>query len=192
VSAGSNPAGGTGQRHKFEHSDNLRAARPRACDLPKRRRVPDLAPGPPPQAGPQPRKPSSAAKPNDGHQAVAPPAGRCSPPSIRSSTAAAATARQYPGRLPSPPDRREGPWAGVSHSVTSGPHPHAPDPFRRGCQKTPLLRADVPVCPAAPCGRADRGVLARMGRLRWRIRGSSGQPHRAAHRCGARLSAHLA
>ncbi len=33
VSAGSNPAGGTGQRHKFEHSDILerKAARPATC-----------------------------------------------------------------------------------------------------------------------------------------------------------------
>ena len=56
VSAGSNPVGGTGQRHKFEHSDNLGATKARACDLRKRRHVPDLAPGPPPEAGPQPRK----------------------------------------------------------------------------------------------------------------------------------------
>ena len=33
VSAGSSPAGGTGQRHKFEHSDNLDPSQPWACDL---------------------------------------------------------------------------------------------------------------------------------------------------------------
>jgi hypothetical protein len=33
VSAGSNPAGGTGQRHKFEHPNNLDASQPWVCDL---------------------------------------------------------------------------------------------------------------------------------------------------------------
>jgi hypothetical protein len=33
VSAGSNPAGGTGYRHKFEHPNNLDASQPRVCDL---------------------------------------------------------------------------------------------------------------------------------------------------------------
>ena len=44
VSAGSNPVGGTGQRHKFEHSDNLERLQCQRCDLRKRGRVPDLAP----------------------------------------------------------------------------------------------------------------------------------------------------
>jgi hypothetical protein len=33
VSAGSNPAGGTGQRYKFEYPDNLDASQPWVCDL---------------------------------------------------------------------------------------------------------------------------------------------------------------
>ena len=33
MSAGSNPAGGTGQRHKFEHPNNLDASQPWVCDL---------------------------------------------------------------------------------------------------------------------------------------------------------------
>ena len=33
VSAGSNPVGGTGQRHKFEHPNNLDASQPWVCDL---------------------------------------------------------------------------------------------------------------------------------------------------------------
>jgi hypothetical protein len=33
VSAGSNPAGGTGQRHKFEYPNNLDASQPWVCDL---------------------------------------------------------------------------------------------------------------------------------------------------------------
>jgi hypothetical protein len=44
VSAGSNPAGGIGQRHKFEHSGNLERLQCQRCDLRKRGRVPDLAP----------------------------------------------------------------------------------------------------------------------------------------------------
>ena len=53
VSAGSNPAGGTVQRHKFEHSDNLESTGRQACDLRQRGAVPDLvcpirAPTPPP------------------------------------------------------------------------------------------------------------------------------------------------
>jgi hypothetical protein len=52
VSAGSNPAVGTGQRHKFEHSDNLGLTQPQACDLRQRRDVPDLAPESPPEAEP--------------------------------------------------------------------------------------------------------------------------------------------
>ena len=43
VSAGSNPAGGTAQRHKFEHSDNLGAPRRRRCDLRQRKAVSELA-----------------------------------------------------------------------------------------------------------------------------------------------------
>jgi len=44
VSAGSNPAGGTGQNHKLEHSDNLERLQCQRCDLRKRGHVPDLAP----------------------------------------------------------------------------------------------------------------------------------------------------
>jgi hypothetical protein len=44
VSAGSNPAEGTAQRHKFEHSGNLERRQRQRCDLRKRGRVPDLAP----------------------------------------------------------------------------------------------------------------------------------------------------
>ena len=44
VSAGSNPAGGTGQRHKFEHSANSPLAWLRACDLQQPRAVPDRTP----------------------------------------------------------------------------------------------------------------------------------------------------
>jgi hypothetical protein len=44
VITGSNPAGGTGQRHKFEHSNNLERLQCQRCDLRKRGRVPDLAP----------------------------------------------------------------------------------------------------------------------------------------------------
>jgi hypothetical protein len=42
VSVGSNPTGGTGQRHKFEHSDNLEPRWRQACDLRQRGVVPDL------------------------------------------------------------------------------------------------------------------------------------------------------
>jgi Substrate binding domain of ABC-type glycine betaine transport system len=48
VSAGSNPTGGTGQRHKFEHSNNLDPPKCQPRDLGKRRSVPDLSPEPPP------------------------------------------------------------------------------------------------------------------------------------------------
>jgi len=48
VSAGSNPAGGAAQRHKFELSDNLAATLPRACDLRRRGSVSDLPPDPRP------------------------------------------------------------------------------------------------------------------------------------------------
>jgi hypothetical protein len=47
---------GTVQRHKFERLGNLDAMRRRGYDLRKRGSVPDLIPGPPPEAGPQPRK----------------------------------------------------------------------------------------------------------------------------------------
>ena len=42
VSAGSNPAGGTAQRHKFELSNNLESAGRQPCDLRKRGPVSDL------------------------------------------------------------------------------------------------------------------------------------------------------
>jgi hypothetical protein len=44
VSAGSNPAGGTGQSNKFEHSDNLGPLGHQACDLRQCSALPDLAP----------------------------------------------------------------------------------------------------------------------------------------------------
>jgi hypothetical protein len=83
VSAGSNPAGGTGQRHKFEHSDNLDLPGFQRGDLRKRGTVPDLSPEPPPRQDPPNGKPSSAAKRNDGQQAVAPAGDRCSFVSVR-------------------------------------------------------------------------------------------------------------
>jgi len=49
---------------------------------------------PPPAHRTQPRKPSSAATPNDGHQAVALPQGRCASANIRSYTTAAGIARR--------------------------------------------------------------------------------------------------
>jgi len=44
VSAGSNPAGGTAQTHKFEHSDNLGPTGRQPCDLRQCSALPDLAP----------------------------------------------------------------------------------------------------------------------------------------------------
>jgi hypothetical protein len=51
---------------------------------------------------PQPRKPSSAAKPNDGHQAVACPEAVALSAHTRSHTTAAGEARQYPGAAAQP------------------------------------------------------------------------------------------
>lgn len=42
VSVGSNPTGGTAQRHKFEYSDNLGPIERQACDLRRCGRGPDL------------------------------------------------------------------------------------------------------------------------------------------------------
>jgi hypothetical protein len=71
VSVGSNPTGGTGQRHKFEHSDNLGLTQPQACDLRQRRDVPDLAPESPPEAEPSRGKPQLTGQP------CGRPPGRC-------------------------------------------------------------------------------------------------------------------
>ena len=111
VSAGSNPAGGTAQRHKFEHSDNLGPVRCRACDLHKRRRVLYLAPGPPPTQHPSRTKPSSAGNHNNGHEAVALPGGRCSSAKYPQLNKAAGARRQYRGQQPSRPITADDPWA---------------------------------------------------------------------------------
>jgi hypothetical protein len=52
VSAGSNPAGGTGQRHKFEYPDNLDAPQPWVCDLRLRNGAAMFAPHAPPKRPP--------------------------------------------------------------------------------------------------------------------------------------------
>jgi len=62
-------------------------------------------------------KPSSTAKPNDGHQAVALPGGRCSSANIRSYTTAAGTMRQYPGAAAQPTRWPSRPFADVAYSV---------------------------------------------------------------------------
>jgi hypothetical protein len=84
VCAGSNPAGGTGQRHKSEHSDNPGPTGRQACDLRKRGRVRHLAPDPPGQRAARRQTCCSAAFSDNGRQAVAVTADRCSSPSIRS------------------------------------------------------------------------------------------------------------
>jgi hypothetical protein len=86
VSAGSNPAGGTGQRHKFEHFDNLERLRCQRCDLRKRGRVQTLRPIRAPQRRPDWRIASSAASHAHGLWAET---GRCS-------CADTATERRWP------------------------------------------------------------------------------------------------
>jgi hypothetical protein len=82
VSAGSNPAGGTVQRHKFEHLDNLGRAKARASHAMtcgNARPLLDLAPGTRPESRHRPGKGAcSAALGDNGRQAVAVAAGRCS------------------------------------------------------------------------------------------------------------------
>src|SRR5215831_10134219 len=58
VRAGSNPAGGTGQRHQSELLGNLDPSGPQACDLRKRERIRDLAPVRPRQQGPSRERPA--------------------------------------------------------------------------------------------------------------------------------------
>jgi hypothetical protein len=92
VSAGSNPAGGTAQRHKFELSDNLGPIECQACDLRKRRRVRGLGP----RSAPGTRTPAeespaqrpaitTAARPLPCPEAVAPRPISAAKPGSRSS-----------------------------------------------------------------------------------------------------------
>jgi hypothetical protein len=128
VCAGSNPAGGTAQRHKPEHLGNLGPPGRQPCDLPNADAFSTLPPGRPGSSTPAAESPSSPAHCNDGHRAVAPAAGRCSPqyPQLRSGSPGRADAAR--GRLPSPPRSPQMPLGRVSLSVISAPHPYAPDP----------------------------------------------------------------
>jgi hypothetical protein len=56
VSAGSNPAGGTTQRHEFEHSNNLEPVRGQACDLRQCSALRGLAPDTRPESTHRPGK----------------------------------------------------------------------------------------------------------------------------------------
>jgi hypothetical protein len=116
----SNPARGTGQKHKFERFDNLDTTWPRACDLRRRGSVPDPAPDPRPAAGPQPPKApahrqtvTTAARPLPRARAVA-----LSPyPQLRSGSPAAPAP---PGRgCPARPIAPGCHLAGLSHPVIS-------------------------------------------------------------------------
>jgi hypothetical protein len=105
VSAGSNPAGALLRGINSNTLTILVRQEPGPVTCGNADAFRTLPPARPREAGPQPQKPSSAAKPNDGRQAVALPAGRCSSANIRSYTTAAGTAGNIRVLL-SPPGRR--------------------------------------------------------------------------------------
>jgi hypothetical protein len=115
VSAGSNPVGGTAQRHKFEHSGNLDPIGCQACDLRQGQPFPTLRPIRAPKAHTGQERACSAAFGDNGRQAVAVSADRCSSqyPQLHSGNVDTARAR-----LSRPPDRLDATWP-TSHSVIS-------------------------------------------------------------------------
>src|SRR5262249_16639489 len=78
VSAGSNPAGGTAQMYKFEHSDNLGPTRRQPRDLRQCSAVPALAPDTRRKADTSLEGAWSAVLSDNGPQVVALTADRCS------------------------------------------------------------------------------------------------------------------
>ena len=138
VSAGSNPAGGTGQRPKFEHSNNLGPTRRQPCELRRCSALPDLAPDTRPESRRQPEKGLLSSTRRQRPQAVTLTADRCSSqyPQLDSGSIGAARAR-----LSSPPGRLDATWP-TPHSVTC-----------------PLIRR----APRAAYGRLDAGDLLRLG-----------------------------
>jgi hypothetical protein len=198
VSAGSNPAGGTGQRHKFEHFtilDRLSVRLLTCGNADVFRTLPPVRPRSRTQPGGSPaqrRNLTTATRPLPARR----PLLLRQYPQLHNGSW---NRGQYPGAAAQPARSPLRPFGRrLLLPVTSGPHPHAPDPFRRGSRR--------PRCYGRMCrharprlaGRADRGILARLGgcrqagsghlpggRLRRRIRGSSGQPRRSAHRHGA-------
>src|SRR5262249_37970244 len=77
VSAGSNPAGGAGQRYKFEHFDNLARAGARAPTCGDAQAFRAVCPIRTWKAGTGDERACSAAFGDNGRQAVALTAGRC-------------------------------------------------------------------------------------------------------------------
>jgi hypothetical protein len=122
VSAGSNPAGA---QLRGVNSNNLGALERQACDLRQCPALRDLAPDTRLEAGTSEERACSAASGDNGRQAVARTADRCSLlyPQPRSGSVDSARVR-----LSSPSDRLRCPLARRLHPGTSAPHPYAPDP----------------------------------------------------------------
>jgi hypothetical protein len=140
VSAGSNPAGGTGQRHKFEHSDNLERLRCQRCDLRKRGRVPDLAPYTCPTA--EGRTGELPAHQHHTHTVSGKKTGRCS-------CANTATKRRWPS--PQAPATRGLPGR------TGQPVPPAGYWHRRADR--PVTECDRTTLAASACNRSGRHAV---------------------------------
>jgi hypothetical protein len=140
VSAGSNPVGGTGQRHKFEHSDNLQRLPCQRCDLRKRGRVPDLAPYTCPTA-----KGRTGELPAQQHHTLTvsgPKTGRCS-------CADTATKRRWPS--PQAPAHTRPAWR------TGQPVPPAGSWHRRANRS--VTECDRTTLAASACNRRSGRVL---------------------------------
>src|SRR5262249_24846808 len=124
VSAGSNPAGGAGQRHKFEHFDNLARAGARAPTCGDAQAFRTVCPIRTRKAGTGDERACSAAFGDDGRQAVALTAGRCPDRRPLPFPVSAATQRDdgtARAQLSSPPHRLDATWP-MSRSLTSTPH----------------------------------------------------------------------
>ena len=120
VSAGSNPAGGTGQRHKFEHPDNLDASQPWVCDLRLRNGAVMFAPRALPQWPPLPLRRRSWHIAISAYEAVALLSQVGTPsPTQREHNGLASTAYMLPGDSVRP---RVMPfaWQGPRRSAGSG------------------------------------------------------------------------
>jgi hypothetical protein len=102
VSAGSNPVGGTGQRYKFEHSDNLEAESCQVNDLRQCQPIRTLRPIRARKAHTGRERACSAVSGDNGRQAVAVTAGRCCSPYPQLRSGSVGTTR---AQLSSPPGR---------------------------------------------------------------------------------------